>query len=57
MTIKGPLRYKNTWPKGIRVLEDDIIDVEKLMSFKFSLKDADQAFIEPADPRPTDIEL
>lgn len=55
MTIKGLFRYTNTWPRGIRMLENGVIDVKSLVTFKFPLKDADQAFAKASDPKSTGI--
>jgi L-iditol 2-dehydrogenase len=42
-------RYVNMWPRAIRVLESGIVDLSKLVTHEFELKDARKAFETAAD--------
>ncbi|KAI3340668.1 GroES-like protein [Ustulina deusta] len=44
-------RYSNTWPRAIRLLENGIIDLSKLVTHRFKLEDALEAFKVAADPK------
>ena len=43
-------RYCNTWPRAIRLVESGVIDLTKLVTHRFPLEDAVQAFKTAADP-------
>ena len=44
-------RYANTWPRAIRLLKGGVIDLEKLVTHRFKLEDAVDAFKTAADPK------
>ncbi|CAL3972122.1 unnamed protein product [Diplocarpon coronariae] len=44
-------RYCNTWPRAIRLVQSGVIDLKKLVTHRFELADAVQAFETAADPR------
>ncbi|KAI0126445.1 alcohol dehydrogenase GroES-like domain-containing protein [Xylariales sp. AK1849] len=44
-------RYSNTWPRAIRLIENGVIDVSKLITHRFKLEDALDAFKTAADPK------
>ncbi|TGJ86378.1 hypothetical protein E0Z10_g2343 [Xylaria hypoxylon] len=44
-------RYCNTWPRAIRLLENGVIDLTKLVTHRFKLEDALEAFKIAADPK------
>jgi len=44
-------RYSNTWPRAIRLVENGVIDLSKLVTHRFPLEDALKAFDTAADPR------
>lgn len=44
-------RYSNTWPRAIRLVENGIIDLSKLVTHRFKLEDAIEAFKTAADPK------
>jgi L-iditol 2-dehydrogenase len=44
-------RYCNTWPKAIRLVKNGVIDLRKLVSHRFKLEDAVEAFKTAADPK------
>ncbi|KAI1309842.1 GroES-like protein [Xylaria venustula] len=44
-------RYCNTWPRAIRLLENGVIDLTKLVTHRFKLEDALEAFKVAADPK------
>ncbi|KAF2200652.1 GroES-like protein [Delitschia confertaspora ATCC 74209] len=44
-------RYCNTWPKAIRLVKSGIIDMKKLITHRFKLEDAVEAFKTAADPK------
>ncbi|KAI1106176.1 GroES-like protein [Jackrogersella minutella] len=44
-------RYCNTWPRAIRLIENGIIDLSKLVTHRFKLEDAIEAFKTAADPK------
>lgn len=50
VTVKGLFRYTNTWPKGIRILREKLIDISPLVSYKIKLEEGDEAFKIAADP-------
>lgn len=50
ITVRGLFRYTNTWPKGIRILKEKLIDISPLVSFKVKLEEGDKAFEIAADP-------
>lgn len=44
-------RYANTWPRAIRVLSGGLIDLKKLVTHRYGLEDAVEAFKTAADPK------
>lgn len=44
-------RYCNTWPRAIRLVENGIIDLKRLVTHRFNLEDALKAFDTAADPK------
>ncbi|KAF1914119.1 chaperonin 10-like protein [Ampelomyces quisqualis] len=44
-------RYCNTWPKAIRLVKSGVIDLSKLVTHRFNLEDAVEAFKTAADPK------
>ncbi|KAI0199802.1 GroES-like protein [Astrocystis sublimbata] len=44
-------RYSNTWPRAIRLLENKVIDLSKLVTHRFKLEEALEAFATAADPK------
>ncbi|KAF2128178.1 sorbitol dehydrogenase-like protein [Dothidotthia symphoricarpi CBS 119687] len=44
-------RYCNTWPKAIRLVKSGVIDLSKLVTHRFKLEDAVEAFKTAADPK------
>lgn len=43
-------RYCNTWPRAIRLVQSGVINMDKLVTHRFNLKDAVEAFQTSADP-------
>jgi L-iditol 2-dehydrogenase len=43
-------RYVNMWPRAIRVMESGRIDIRRLITHRFALKDATKAFEAASDP-------
>jgi L-iditol 2-dehydrogenase len=43
-------RYSNTWPKAIRLVQNGVINMEKLVTHRYNLADAVEAFKTAADP-------
>lgn len=43
-------RYSNTWPKAIRLVQNGVIKLDKLVTHRFNMSDAVQAFKTAADP-------
>jgi L-iditol 2-dehydrogenase len=50
INIKFQYRYANTWPKGIRLINEGVINVKPLVTHRFSLEDAKKAFATTSDP-------
>ena len=44
-------RYCNTWPKAIRLVESGVISLEKLVTHRYNMSDALQAFKTASDPK------
>ncbi|KAJ8122159.1 hypothetical protein ONZ43_g1574 [Nemania bipapillata] len=44
-------RYCNTWPRAIRLVENGVIDLSKLITHRFKIEDAIEAFKTAADPK------
>jgi len=44
-------RYSNTWPRAIRLLQGKVLDLSKLVTHRFKLEDAVDAFKVAADPK------
>lgn len=44
-------RYCNTWPRAIRLIQNGVIDLKRLVTHRFGLEDAIKAFETASDPR------
>ncbi|KFZ16255.1 hypothetical protein V501_02306 [Pseudogymnoascus sp. VKM F-4519 (FW-2642)] len=44
-------RYCNTWPRAIRLVQAGLIDMKKLVTHRYALEDAVNAFETAADPK------
>ncbi|KAK2801305.1 L-arabinitol 4-dehydrogenase [Onygenales sp. PD_10] len=44
-------RYCNTWPRAIRLVQNGVIDMKKLVTHRFTLENALEAFQTAADPK------
>jgi len=44
-------RYCNTWPRAIRLVESGVVDLSKLVTHRFNITDAVEAFHTAADPK------
>lgn len=44
-------RYSNTWPRAIRLVKNGVINLKKLVTHRFALEDALQAFETAANPK------
>ncbi|KAK2813850.1 hypothetical protein FQN50_000251 [Emmonsiellopsis sp. PD_5] len=44
-------RYCNTWPRAIRLVQNGVIDMKKLVTHRFTLENALEAFKTAADPK------
>lgn len=44
-------RYSNTWPRAIRLVQSGVINLEKLVTHRFKLEDAVEAFKTASDPK------
>ncbi|KAL1842535.1 hypothetical protein VTJ49DRAFT_5011 [Mycothermus thermophilus] len=44
-------RYSNTWPRAIRLIQNGVIDLSRLVTHRFPLEDAIKAFETAADPK------
>lgn len=44
-------RYSNTWPKAIRLVQNGVIKLGKLVTHRFNMSDAIKAFETAADPK------
>lgn len=44
-------RYANTWPKAIRLVQNGVIDLRKLVTHRFKLEEAVEAFKTASDPK------
>ncbi|KAJ9661914.1 L-arabinitol 4-dehydrogenase [Neophaeococcomyces mojaviensis] len=44
-------RYSNTWPKAIRLVQDGVINMDKLVTHRFNMSDALKAFETAANPK------
>lgn len=49
--IQLQYRYSNTWPRAIRLVQNGVIDLSKLVTHRFTLEDALKAFETSADPK------
>jgi L-iditol 2-dehydrogenase len=49
--IQFQYRYSNTWPRAIRLVENGVIDLSKLVTHRFPLEDALKAFDTASDPK------
>ncbi|KAI0048201.1 GroES-like protein [Auriscalpium vulgare] len=50
--LRFQYRYSNTWPKAIRLVDSGLLkDVRKLVTHRFTLEDAIQAFETSANPK------
>jgi L-iditol 2-dehydrogenase len=44
-------RYSNTWPKAIRLVQSGVIKMDKLVTHRYNMSDALEAFKTAADPK------
>jgi len=44
-------RYSNTWPKAIRLVENGVINMDKLVTHRYNMSDAVEAFKTASDPK------
>lgn len=44
-------RYSNQWPKAIRLVRDGVINLDSLVTHRFNMSDAVEAFKTAADPK------
>lgn len=44
-------RYANQWPKAIRLVRDGVINLDRLVTHRFNMTDAIEAFKTAADPK------
>jgi L-iditol 2-dehydrogenase len=44
-------RYCNTWPRAIRLVQHGVIDMKKLVTHRYNLEEAVEAFKTAADPK------
>jgi L-iditol 2-dehydrogenase len=49
--LKFQYRYANTWPRAIRLLKSGLIDLKKLVTHRYTLDEAVEAFKTAADPK------
>ena len=49
--LKFQYRYSNTWPRAIRLLKSGLIDLKKLVTHRYKLEEAVDAFKTAADPK------
>ncbi|KAI2471351.1 GroES-like protein [Annulohypoxylon bovei var. microspora] len=49
--VQFQYRYCNTWPRAIRLVENGVVDLTKLVTHRFKLEDAIEAFNTAADPK------
>jgi len=49
--LKLQYRYSNTWPRAIRLLSSGLIDLRKLITHRFTIENAVEAFKTAADPK------
>jgi len=49
--LKFQYRYSNTWPRAIRLLSSGLVDLKKLVTHRFKLEEAIEAFNVAADPK------
>jgi L-iditol 2-dehydrogenase len=47
--LKFEYRYNNTWPKAIRLVAAGLIDLKPLVTHRFQLEDAVEAFAVASD--------
>lgn len=50
LTLTFQYRYANTWPKAIRLLESGLVDLKGLVTHRFRIEEAEQAFETARDP-------
>jgi L-iditol 2-dehydrogenase len=49
--LKLQYRYSNTWPRAIRLLSGGVVDLRKLITHRFNIEEAVEAFKIAADPK------
>jgi L-iditol 2-dehydrogenase len=49
--VQFQYRYCNTWPRAIRLVQNGVIDLSRLVTHRFPLEDAIKAFETASDPR------
>ncbi|KAK4242652.1 putative sorbitol dehydrogenase [Achaetomium macrosporum] len=50
-------RYSNTWPRAIRLVQNGVIDLKRLVTHRFGLEDAIKAFATASDPKTGAIKM
>ena len=48
--LQWQYRCSNAWPRAIRLVQDGVINLEKLVTHRFGIEDAIKAFATAADP-------
>ncbi|TAQ86107.1 hypothetical protein B7494_g5568 [Chlorociboria aeruginascens] len=51
INLKFQYRYCNTWPRAIRLVQNGVINMEKLVTHRFTIDDAIKAFETAANPK------
>jgi len=49
--LKFQYRYSNTWPRAIRLLKSELVDLKRLVTHRFALDNAVEAFKTASDPK------
>jgi L-iditol 2-dehydrogenase len=49
--LKFQYRYANTWPRATRLLKSGLIDLKKLVTHRYTLDQAIEAFKTASDPK------
>ena len=44
-------RYCNTWPKAIRLVNDGVVNLDRLVTHRYNMSDALNAFKTASDPK------
>ncbi|KAJ1679672.1 L-arabinitol 4-dehydrogenase, partial [Spiromyces aspiralis] len=57
ISFKGMFRYRDTWARAIRLIENGQINVKDLVTHRFDLKDAVSAFETAANPQSQSVKV